>query len=74
MELMALAALPLLAFVAAFRGWGFWPFLLLALPFAPDLARATGAGVIAQSGQLGGLAMGTTLVGLGLMILVGREN
>jgi hypothetical protein len=29
--------LALLAFIAAFRGWGFWAFLLLAVPFAPDL-------------------------------------
>ncbi|MEN8185024.1 MAG: hypothetical protein ABFS46_21080 [Myxococcota bacterium] len=72
---MEFVALTCLAFAAAFRGWGFWPFLLLALPFVPALDGGTlefGTGVLFSS--LSSVFMLTAVSGLGLMILVGRET
>ena len=66
--------LALLAFVAAFRGWGFWAFLLLAVPFAPELADVTKGGSLTLQGSLVGLFWWVPAAGLGLMILMGREN
>ena len=66
--------LALLAFVAAFRGWGFWAFLLLAVPFAPELVSASKGGSLTLQGSIVGLFWWVPAAGLGLMILMGREN
>jgi len=66
--------LALLAFVAAFRGWGFWAFLLLAVPFAPELVDVMKGGSLTLQGSLVGLFWWVPAAGLGLMILMGRDT
>jgi hypothetical protein len=66
--------LALLAFIAAFRGWGFWAFLVLAVPFAPELVDATKGGSMTLQGSLMGLFWCVPAAGLGLMIMMGRET
>ena len=66
--------LALLAFIAAFRGWGFWAFLLLAVPFAPELVDATNGGSLTLEGSLIGLFWWVPAAGLALMIMMGRET
>jgi hypothetical protein len=66
--------LALLAFIAAFRGWGFWAFLVLAVPFAPELVDATKGGSMTLQGSIMGLFWWVPAAGLGLMIMMGRET
>jgi hypothetical protein len=66
--------LTLLAFVAAFRGWGFWAFLLLAVPFAPEFVNVSKGGSLTLQGSLVGLVWWVPAAGLGLMILMGRDT
>jgi len=61
-----------LAFAAAFRGWGVWPFALLALPFAPLLAHASSGGEILSYSVVGSTLSWVALVGLIFMIVTGR--
>lgn len=65
--------LVILAFTAAFRGWGFWAFLLLAVPFVPELTDVARGGSLTLHGTIGGLFWWVTGAGLALMIVMGRE-
>jgi hypothetical protein len=72
MEFIAIAAL---AFVAAFRGWGFWPFPLAALPFASGFTGGSvEIGTAFAVSSFGSVLWLTAVSGLGLMILMGRET
>jgi len=63
-----------LALAAAFRGWGVWPFGLLALPFAPLVAHASSGGDVLSYGVLGSPLSWIALLGLIFMIVIGRER
>jgi hypothetical protein len=66
--------LALLAFTAAFRGWGFWAFLLLAVPFAPEFVDVMKGGSLTLQGSILGLFWWVPAAGLALMILMGRDT
>jgi hypothetical protein len=73
MELIGLVLLPLLAFLATFRGWGFLPFALLIIPFAPDLADVFEGGKLTLPDAPNPLALGGTVAALVAMTLKGRS-
>ncbi len=71
---MELILYSFLAFAAAFRGWGVWPFGLVALPFAPLVAHASSGGDILSYSVVGSPLSWIALVGLVFMIVVGRNR
>jgi hypothetical protein len=54
--------------------WGFWAFLLLAVPFAPEFVNVSKGGSLTLQGSLVGLFWWVPAAGLGLMILMGRDT
>ena len=70
-ELILLAVLSL---VASFRGWGLWPFVLLAVSLVPALPRASTSGDLLTSGMASSAIPWLAMVGLALLIVIGRHR
>ena len=74
MELPFLLLLPALALLAGFRGWGFWPFGLVLLPFAPDLVLSARSGSVMINSAPSMVVVWVAIAVLGYMVVQGRTT
>jgi len=72
--MVELILLFVLATAAAFRGWGIWPFALLAFSMAPAFGHASSGGSLLAYGVTGATLAWISIVGLVFMIVMGRER